>query len=169
MPRCRDLGAVDAATARRLLQAYLPMIRSLGRLYPHLDAATVRGVGEDAMLEAYISYDATQATERTWVKKLVLWRLSEAASRQPSSAASLGTDPAILNGVDPEAAFLRATAVRALSHLSIRQQQIVDGRMRGETFIEIGQQLGISDTLAHREAKAAFRILRDLLQPRAVE
>jgi DNA-directed RNA polymerase specialized sigma24 family protein len=144
------------------------MIRNLGRLYPRLDAATVRGVGEDAMLEAFLSHDVRQATERTWVKKLVLWRLAEAAGRQPGPAVSFGTDPPILNGVDPEAAFLRATAVRALSHLSIRQQQIVDGRMRGETFLEIGQQLGISDTLAHREAKAAFRILRDLLQPRIV-
>lgn len=169
MPRRRDLGSIDDATARRLLRAYLPIARALRPGFPRLDAATFRATAEDAILEAYLKLDQSQASESTWVRKVLFWRLSEAAKRTPGPAQSLGTDPALLNGVDPEEAFWRTTVVHLLGHLSVRQQQIVDGRMRGETYEELGVQLGISHAMAHKEGKAAFRILRDLLTDPALK
>lgn len=167
MPRPRNLGSIDDATARRLLTDYLPLVLSFGRVFYSLDKATLRSVGEDALLEAYLTFDASRGcSEAVWMRRNVYWRLAAAVERRglrPAGDESLGPDPQVVNGVNPEVAFLQATAVQALERLSIRQQMVVDGRMRGETFAEIGPQLGISDTMAHREWTTAIAILRDVL------
>ncbi len=162
MPRRRNLAGVDNATAKRLLDAYLPVAYAIRPIFRRIDDATFRATSEDAILEAHLTLKPDRASEGTWVRKLLFWRLSEVRTHSPET--SLGTDPAVLNGVDPEEAFLRATVVHMLGLLSVRQQQIVDGRMRGETYEELGSQLGISHARAHREGKRAFRILRDLLE-----
>ena len=170
MPRRRNLGAIDNPTATRLLRAYLPAVYALRPLFPRLDEASLRAAGEDAILEGYLSLDTERASEGTWIRKVIFWKLSTTAKRRlPPVMQSLGTDPPILNGIDPEAAFWRATAVHLISRLSVRQQQVVDGRMRGETYAEIGEQLGISDTMAHRDGREAFKILRDLLSDPGVK
>lgn len=168
MPRRRNLGSVNNETAQRLLRDYMPIVYGLSPLFPRLDPATLRATGEDAILEAHLSFDSDRASQATWTRRVVYWRLSAAAKRTPKPTQSLDVDPEIGNGANPEDALLQATVVHLLSHLSIRQQQVVDGRMRGETYAELGSQLGISGAQAHREGQRAFEILRDLLEDAAV-
>lgn len=165
MPRRRlpNLGAISDTEARRLLQEYLPIVRAVGPLYPHLSDAELQAAGEDAICEAYLSHRADRALERTWVRKVIHWRLAEAGT-PAQDLESLGSDPQILNGRDPELALLQATAVSLVARLSVRQQMVVDGRMRGETYEEIADQIGISPQRAHVEAKRAFSLLRSMLE-----
>jgi len=164
VPRRLDLGDVDNDTATRLLKAYLPVVYALAPLFPVLDAASLRAAGEDAILEAYVTLDPERAQEGTWVRRVIHWRLAE-ASRPPwdHNIERFDVDPQAPNGIDPEEAFWRATCVSALGHLTTRQQMVVEGRMKGLTFEELGTQLGISHTLVHRESVRAFAALRDLL------
>lgn len=163
--RTLDLGGIDSTTAERLLKTYLPVVYALAPLFPGLDSASLRAAGEDAILEAYVTLDAERAQEGTWVRRVIHWRLTEAA-RLPWDyhAERFDPDPQAPNGIDPEEAFWRATCVSALGHLTTRQQMVVEGRMKGLTFEELGTQLGISHTVAHREAVRAFKALRDLLR-----
>ncbi len=171
MPRSeRDLCDVDNATAKRLLKAYLPVVYALAPLFSALDAASLRAAGEDAILEAFITLDPERAQESTWVRRVIHWRLAE-ASQLPwdHNIARFDSDPQAPNGIDPEEAFWRATCVSALGHLTTRQQMVVEGRMKGLTFEELGIQLGISHTVVHRESLRAFAALRDLLSDNGVD
>lgn len=143
----------------------MPIVRALAGQYQHLDRAELQAAGEDAILEAWLTYHSERgASLDTWVRRIIHWRLLELArsSAQPPME-SLGEDPQLLNGANPEEQFERSSAVLALSRLSVRQQNVVDGHMRGETYAEIAEQLGISHNLAHREALRAFTALRALL------
>lgn len=168
MPRrSREVGAISQLEARRLLQDYMSVVWALAPLYPHLTADEVQAAGEDAILEAYVSLDVTRAQESTWVRRVVHWRLAELGERAPAervAGESLPADPQLPNGMTPELALLQATAVRLLARLTPRQQMVVDGRMRGETYEEIGDSLGISAQRAHKVGSAAFELLRCLLE-----
>jgi len=133
-------------------------------VFPTLDEHSLRAVGEDAILEAYVTLDTSRAKEGTWVRQVIWWRLGEACKPPwDYDAERFDPDPQAPNGIDPEEAFWRATCIRALGHLTTRQQMVVEGRMKGLTFEELATQLGISHTIVHREAKRAFAALRDLL------
>ena len=164
--RLPDLSGLSDAQARRLLATYGPAVRKVAALFPRLDRDEALAVGQDAVLEAYLSHDPTQATEATWVRRLLHWRLAEAAARDPwdRHVESLDPDPQVLNGAGPEEAFFRASAVHNLGSLSVRHQMILDGRMRDETYREIGQSIGISTQLTQREGQKALRVLRSLLE-----
>lgn len=160
--RLPSLGAISEGDARRLLQDYLPIVYALAPLYPYLSTDELRAAGEDAILEAYLSHDPGRALERTWVRRVIHWRLAE-TPRLPEQE-SLEVDPQIINGGDPELAMVQATAVTLISRLSIRHQNIVDGRMRGETYEEIAEQIGITAQRVHTEARKAFSLLRSMLE-----
>ena len=160
-PRLPNLGAISDSEARRLLRQYLPIVRALRPLHPHLPDDELQAVGEDAILEAYLSHNGDRALESTWVRKVIHWRLAEAAVYQPPE--HLEPDQ-VINGHDPELAVIQATAVSLIARLSPRHQNIVDGRMRGETYEEIAEQIGISAARTHIEAHKAFRLLRCMLE-----
>lgn len=157
------MGAITDAEARRLLAAYLPIVYALAPLHPGLDPAQLRAAGEDAILEAALTLDAERANEGTWVRRVIHWRLAE-ASHPDEPLERLDPDPQVVNGRDPELALLQATAVHLIGRLSIRHQMVVDGRMRGETYEEIAEQIGVSSQRVHAEAVKAFRLLRSMLE-----
>ena len=158
-----DLSRISDSDARRLLTEYTPVIRRLhATQYRELPADEALAVGTDAVLEAFLSCDLARSAESTWIRKVLHWRMAEACRRQPwdSTADSLDVDPQVLNGKSPEEAYVRASAVAALTTLPIRQQMIVEGHMRGETYASIGEQLGISAQRAHTLGKQAVIALR---------
>lgn len=162
------LGRIDNVTAKRLLEQYMPIVRALRVLYKHTDAADYRAVSEDAILEGYLTYEPGTAGEATWVRQVIHWRLAElgvqAARARAAHGEYLGVDPQVVNGADPEQQFWRATAVRAISRLTLRQQNVVDGLMRSEPYAEISEQLGICRSLAHAEGQRALDKLRKILE-----
>ena len=164
MPKRRlpNLAAVSDAEARRLLDSYMRIVWALAPLHPQLSDDELRAAGEDAILEAYLSLDGDRASEGTWVRRVIHWRLAEVS--RPIEAESLPADPQVANGLDPELALIQATAVHLVGRLSPRHQMVVDGRMRGETYEEIAEQIGVSFQRVHTEAKLAFRLLRCWLE-----
>lgn len=161
------MAAVDDETAQRLLKAYMPIAGAFAGLYPNADRDELLAAGQIAIIEAYVKYRPDRGTkESTWVRRMLWWRIEEAAARQPweRGAESLDVDPQVVNGANPEQQFWKATAVRAVARLSPRHQMIVDGRMKGETYEEIGVQLGLSLQRVEQEAKKAFGLLRSMLE-----
>lgn len=159
-----DFSAVDNATASRLLREYAHDINALAGQYNWLNVADkddLREAASLAVLEGHLTFNG-HGTARGWILRVIRWRLREAFAAT-HHAETLVENPEKTNGADPEQQFWRATAVRALGHLSLRHRCIVDGRMRGETFEEIGQSIGLSGALVHRESAKAFAILRSVL------
>jgi RNA polymerase sigma factor (sigma-70 family) len=159
---------VSDADARRLLRAYLPVVRRIAAtLYAALPEDEALATGTDAVLEAFLSLDPSRAAEGTWVRRVVHWRLAEAVRRQPwdRQAESLDVDPQLLNGQNPAEAYERASAIAAIAGLPVRCQMVVVGRMRGETYAEVGESLGISPQRAHQVERRALLLLRLELEP----
>ena len=162
------LGRIDNATAKRLLAQYMPIVRALRALYKYTDASDYHATGEDAILEGYLTYEPGTASEATWIRQTIHWRLTDLAIQAARARAMhgeyLGTDPQVVNGANPEQQFWRATAVRAIAKLTLRQQNVVDGLMRKEPYAEISEQLGICRSLAHAEGQRALDKLRKILE-----
>lgn len=170
--RLPDLSAVTDADARRLLTAYLPVVRRVwATLYRRLPEDEALAVGTDAVLEAFLSCNLARSSESTWVRKVIHWRLAEAIKQMPWDRAcvSLDVDPQVLNGKNPDEAYARTSAVAALTTLPINYQMVVDGHMRGESFSEVARSIGISPQRAHRVARRAWVLLRLELDPPAEE
>ncbi len=165
--RTIDFSAVSNATARQLLKTYARDIAILVSRYNWLNVADkdeLKSAAALAVLEAHLSYkDNGKGTERGWVTTVIRWRLFDAFAEMHRPTETLVANPERTNGADPEQQFWRATAVRALGHLSPRHRVIVDGRMRGETFEEIAESIGLSIAITHRESTRAFQILREVL------
>jgi len=160
-----DISKVDDATARKLIRQYLPAVRALAGLYPAWERDDLVAVGTVAILEGYVTR-TERSSEGRWIRKVIYWRLLEEIGermRGPTDTVSLGVDPQLVNGANPEEQFWRATALRAVATLSPRQQAIIDGQMRGETYAEIAETLGIGASRTHTEGKHAFEELRELL------
>ena len=168
---------IDAALCERLLKEYMPIVGAVARLYPYIEKDELLSAGRIAILEGYLRRDK-RSSERGWIRKVIHWKLSELASPphkelrtdafSPRVAReSLGEDPQLLNGADPEEQFWRATALSAISRLTVRRQVIVAAKMQGETYEEIGETLGISTQRTALEGKEAFEELRGILEPGA--
>ena len=162
-----DFGRIDNATAKRLFGRYMGSVSAVAALYPACERDDLLQLGRVAILEGYLSCKPELSSEGHWIRRVVYWRLTEAMNGShwlQSEVESLGTDPQILNGANPEEQFWRATALTAVGVLGPRHRAIVDGRMRGETMEEIGDTLGLSPQRVHVESKKAFRILRNTLE-----
>ncbi len=163
-----NLGSISDADAQLLFTQYLPMVRSIARLYPYADHDELQSAGRLAIMEATLTHNPAKGRNiNGWVRQVVHWRLSEAAAATFDGGGvkeSLGVDPPVLNGANPEEAFIRATAVRALARLSPRHQIIVTGRMRGETYSEIGTTIGVSTSRTQAEGQKAYELLRSILE-----
>jgi len=161
-----DLGGVDAATAERLLRRYGGVVRGCvrDRAGAGSDREDLIAVGRLAVLEAYVTHRAERALEATWVRKIVRWRVTEESLEQASGREDLlgFVDSPAGDQYDPEAHHLRQLLREAVERgqLGIREQMVVDGRLRDETFVRIGQVLGISSTRAHQVYKVAVTKLR---------
>lgn len=165
----RDISKIDAATAKRLLETYLPIAKYFWRRYPHFDQSQLRAASEDAILEAYCTLDTTRSAEGTWVRLILRQRL-QACVRQDAYArhiaVSLDKDPQVINGVNPERALEHKRASAAINLLSPRHQTILMLRMDAYTYDQIGEYLGISRPRAGKEGSNALAHLRAILEQR---
>jgi len=164
---------IDKALCERLLHDYMPIVGAVARLYPYIEKDELLSAGRIAILEGYLRRDK-RSSERGWIRKYIHWRLRDIAAPQKElridalaphiGRESLGEDPQLLNGADPEEQFWRATALSAISRLTIRRQVIVAAKMQGETYQEVAETLGISTARAALEGKGAFEELRRILE-----
>lgn len=162
--RLTGVHLISDADARRLLGAYLPLVKRIrASLYRRLPLDEALGVGTDAILEAFLSLDVTKASEPTWVRRVLHWRLSEAVQRLPwdHSAERLETDPQVVNGKSPEAAYVQQSAFAQLAALPPKYQMVIDGRLRGESYAEVGSSLGVSRQRAQVVGQKAIAFLQD--------
>lgn len=167
MARKRDYQSIDEATAARLLSDYLPVARAWLGLYPHADDDELLSAARVAILDAYLTFDSERSSEATWMRRNIFWAMQGAAGAgfdKLGPKQSLDPSPDLVNGANPEQQFWQATAVRAIARLTPRRQVIISAWMKGETFEEIGLTIGISGSMAHREAQSALRELRDMLE-----
>jgi len=161
----RGMGRISASTAQALLREYAAFLRWLADRLPG-ESDDLLQIGRVAVMEAYLSWDATQqASRRTWTRKVARWRMAEAAQRITSQSADASPDQSLVdsapNGLDPEGAYLRAFARESIGLLSHHQRNVLDAWLRGYTFREIGSQIGVSDTMAHRlKVQAIARLQR---------
>lgn len=165
---------IDKALCERLLREYMPIVGAVARLYPYIEKDELLSAGRVAILEGYLRRDK-RSSERAWIRRYIHWRLQDLAMphkelrtdalspRVGRERESLGEDPQLLNGADPEEQFWRATALSAISRLTIRRQVIVAAKMQGETYEEIGETLGISTQRTALEGRWAFEELRRIL------
>jgi RNA polymerase sigma factor (sigma-70 family) len=164
--RGADFGRIDPATAQRLIAAYLPVVRSVARLYPTSERDDLESVGRVAILEAFLSFNAQKSQESTWIRRVVHWRLAEAAQRLPEDSTATGRAE-VLDGHEidhnPELGYMRALVLDNLRALTPRQSTVILAFMQGETFAEIGASLGISSQHAHVEYQTAIAQLRELV------
>lgn len=164
---------IDKALCERLLHDYMPIVGAVARLYPYIERDELLSAGRIAILEGYLRRDK-RSSERTWIRRYIHWRLQDLATPNKERRIdalsphvgrdSLGEDPQLLNGADPEEQFWRATALHAISNLTIRRQVIVAAKMQGETYQEVAETLGISTARAALEGKGAFEELRRILE-----
>jgi RNA polymerase sigma factor (sigma-70 family) len=164
--RQTDFRQVDAVTAKRLLGLYMPCVRAVARLYPTSVRADLESVGSTAILEAFLSFDAQKASEATWVRRVVHWRLAEAAQRQPHDS-TLSGRAEVIDGHEidhnPELGYFRSLVLDHLRVLTPRQSTIILAFIQGDTFAQIGESLGISTQHTHVEYQSAIRTLRKLI------
>lgn len=161
--RLTDLHTISDADARRLLATYLPLVRRVrASLYRRLPLDEALGVGTDAILEAFLSLDVSKAAEATWVQRVLHWRLAEAVRRLPwdFDAERLDEDPQVLNGKSPEAAYAQQSAFAKLAVLPPKYQMVIDGRLRGESYSELGSSLGVSRQRAQVVGQKAIVFLQ---------
>lgn len=159
----RDVAKISNVRAKELLDKYLSAGYRLRALYSALDDHEFRATVEDAVLEAALTHDAARSTEGTWVRKVLAWRLDEAAMAAAEARAGdqLGE---VAAPVDPEHALLQAVALQAVEQLSPRFQAVIAARLEGDTYDELGEALSLSRPHAFRQAKKALAVLRSHLE-----
>lgn len=166
MRRSIDLGGIDDPTAERLLAAYMPCVRAVARLYAKSERADLEAVGRAAILEAFLSLDREKASEGTWIRRVIHWRVTEAIQDLPEEA--LVGHAEVLDGHEidrnPELGYERHLVLDAVKALSPRHATIILARLLdGDTFEQIADSLGISTQLTHVEYQRAIVELRKLV------
>ena len=163
-----DYGKLDAATTVHLLELYGPMLRAVVRLFGSSERDDLLSIGQQAILEAHLTHRPEKASEETWVRKVIHWRLAAGvATRHEAEDSTLTGRAEVLDGHEidhnPELGYLKTIVLEHLRELPPRQSTVIMAFMQGETFAEIGASLGISPQHAHIEYQAAIRHLRKLV------
>lgn len=164
--RC-DFSRVDAATARRLLASYRPVVRALCGLYSSDIRDDLLSIGDEAILEGFLSLQPERATESGWIRRVIHWRLTEAARTALCVPVTVSLeDGSTADNHDTEREVLQNLALRVVGLLSPRHQAIILGRLQAETLEEIAQSLGISTARTQVEERNALILLRKAMEKR---
>ncbi len=162
----RDLGSVSDADAACWIAEARPAteaeIRRLAWLCnAAVDEEDLRAVAHVAILEAHLSYRPGRCSLRTWVGKLIRWRLTEAVQAEQRPEEPL--EQPVVNGRSPEEiveATERAGWLQsAIGKLGPRHRTIVAARLRGEVTRHTGMTLGISGGRVRQELEVATAAL----------
>jgi DNA-directed RNA polymerase specialized sigma subunit len=151
-----DFGQLDAATAKRLLAEYGPVVHAMCRLYPSHLRDDLSAVGRVAVLEAYLSHEPSRSAQATWVRRLVRWRLAAEARAQGPASLPLTQEPAAAVNEPAE-----TTTLPAFLALSPLQREIVLCRLNtSETFEQLAARLHTSRQRICRQYHAALQQLQ---------
>ena len=153
---------VDDATARRLVDEYQPVVRACAAYFPRAEFEDLVAVGLIAVVQAKVSYDdKRECSFGTWARRLIRQRMGEHMARVRELEQPDEHIEHHVNGRDPEDNYLRAFIKESAGRLSPRHRVIIDARLRGYTFKEIGDSIGISDSVVEQQEKQALRLLRE--------
>lgn len=155
-----NMRRVEPATASALIAKYTPYVQWIaGRTFGDTDDLVQ--VGRIAVIEAHLSWlGSGGASRKTWTRRVVRWRVAEAAQRARDDAQPDEDIDRYPNGLDPEEAYVRAHARESVGMLSHRQRNVIDARLRGHTFAEIRGMIGVSAQQAEQDEKIGFARLR---------
>lgn len=164
-----DMASISAADASQLLAQFGPLVRRIAGDFPTVDSDELEAVGRIAIMEAWVTHKPQRIPLRQWVRRVVRWRIVELAdgemSQQYFSPLDLvsGTvgEPMTNGRHDPERRFMLEQIIELVPYLPPRQAMIIDGRLRRETYEEIGRSLGISAQWCHQEYMSALAQLRE--------
>jgi RNA polymerase sigma factor (sigma-70 family) len=158
-PVATEFEAVVAHEARRI-RGYAQTVG--------LDDDDLRQVGQIAVLEALQSFHTGAASKRTWVSRVVRWRLLEAA--KALNGAPAGTfvpeqgEEAPTTDPEVDAQVLRRERLAWLEHeigrLTPRERTAVGCFLAGESQTEVARSLGISLSTLNAQLHEALRKLR---------
>lgn len=167
--RC-DMRSCDDATARILLDRYRGLIGRIAAGFSRLDRDELQSVGQIAVIEAHVTYEPHRGVpERSWTAQVIRWRMVELAveaRERRRSEDEFQEEHALTNGHhSPEKAFFRRLLTEMIEQLSPRHQAVLEGRLRGETFEEIADSLGLSRSRVDQHEKAALVALQKLADP----
>jgi RNA polymerase sigma factor (sigma-70 family) len=162
------MGSIGAATARQLLEDYAGLVAGVAR--GDEDLAQVARI---AVLEAYVTHRQGRGRKlKSWVHRVVRWRVAEAWQRRPPEALPLEEE--LLNGAPPDRLLEQLQGVRMarqyIDSLSPRLQTVYAALLTGETPTEIAHTLGITPgrlrqvLQKHRENQHTRARLRPLLE-----
>lgn len=171
--RC-DLSALNEAEAVEALRTHQTTIESEARYYARrsrdeaVDLEDLRAVAQVAVLEALVTFDASRtASEGTWVRLMIRWRLQDALRREQATEAV--DAEALPNGRTPgqifEAMEARVWWEQEVGRLPPRDRVIVAATAQGETIRQIAHTLGLTASTACRARQRAY----DTLRRRALE
>lgn len=176
MPRLRDIarkevrvemGAVTPETAERLLSEYEGLVRMIASGFPTVEADELHAVGRIGVIEAWVTHNPRRLPLRAWTTQVIRWRIIERADGEIAEhrigSLELGPEPATNGRHDPERSFMLEQVIQLLVYLPPRQANIIDGRLRRETFEELATSLGISIALCHSDYTTALEQLRKWL------
>jgi len=175
MPRPRDIARksvrvdmrdIDADRAQKLLDEYGHVAAMIAGDFPGLEFDEMEAIGRVAILEGAVTHNETRIPIKAWITQVIRWRIRERAAVELGRP-EIAMDPppeARTNGRhDPERTFQLDQVIELLPYLPPRQAVIIDGRLRRETFAEIGLTLGISGQWCHQEYHTAITTLRGML------
>ncbi len=162
MPHVRRDWSGLPEPATTLLHRYEGLVRAQAGSYPNHDQDEIRNVGRLAVLEAHLCFDATRGTtQMQWVRHVVhaaMQRFAEQSDRLvPRGRFEVYGDTADeVHELDE----LRQKLFEHMYVLTPRQQIIVQGRLQGDSFSEIGAAIGVSVQRTHIEYRNAIDRLR---------
>jgi RNA polymerase sigma factor (sigma-70 family) len=182
-----QMRAGDLEARRKLIESQIPWMRKLAgkacRKPEHLDDLTQ--VAMLALIESLDDFDPARSRLTTYVVRPAFWRMRRArqqldtivhrpCNRQPKYAElwdralhvgelvdelPAGDEPSEIAIGREQITQLR----NALAHLSPRDREILDRRMRGETLVAIGKQIRVSKERVRQIETRAIAQLRKLL------
>ena len=164
-----DLGTISSARAAELLSEFCPVIEGELKRYSGVELQglgydDLRSVAQIAVLEASLSFEDGRVLLRTWVGRVVRWRLAETARTAQPDVELTDRPEDFLNGANPYEVMEHIETVmwvrQAVGALGPRRRTIVVSSMGGETLRQIGPTLGISKSRVGQEREKAYETLR---------
>lgn len=132
-----------------------------------IEVDDLRSIAAMAVLEAHLTYaQGASASPKTWTRRVLRWRLDEAARRSERPETPTADMDAVLNGRSPERAMLTAERMiwlqSAVSTLPPRRAAIVVATLHGEKPGEIAETLGIKSASLQVEKTRTVKCLANM-------
>ncbi len=170
-----DMASVDDAKARELLERYGRLANRISRSLIG-DQEELEAVARVAIIEGYLTCNPKRVPEPQWIAIVIRHRVIEAWQRDVQRLSTVVTQSAMsaqrwesaeprTNGVShPDKFIALYPAFQAMAYLEPRAQAILQGRIHGYTFEELGNKLGLSTSRVHQAYQKAVEVLREAVR-----